>query len=227
MGVFVNYKDYNGVTIDALNKLTADLKKFGSQAARNVKPETLLPGYGEDICHIIDELLNVELYRREYQFNPPVFPDEVNESAQLDDNNLEDDPNLTGVQEINGIEIQTQEDRRNLIGGSDPTALLDGGPSNTNLRREITLGNIEETKIGFFNPHRHQEQELLFEKAEENAILHAQLDPLEWRIEVDAVEKELLNIEKEIELQRQRGNGLLDDDIEEHRRHLEMIVELC
>lgn len=57
--------------------------------------------------------------------------------------------------------------------------------------------------------------------------MEAGLDPLEWRIEVDAVYKELLNIEKEIELSRQRGHGLLDDDIEEHRRHLEMIIELC
>ena len=68
---------------------------------------------------------------------------------------------------------------------------------------------------------------MLFEKAEENEILYARLDPLEWRIEVDAVERELLGIEKEIELQRQRGHGLLDDEIEEHRRHLEMIIELC
>lgn len=39
--------------------------------------------------------------------------------------------------------------------------------------------------------------------------------------------RDLLAIEKDIELQRQRGQGLLDDDIEEHRRHLEMIIELC
>lgn len=90
--------------MDALNKLTADLKKFGSQAARNVKPETLVLGFGEDICHIIDELLNVELYRREYQFHPPVFPDELEESATQDDQ-LEDDPSLHGKHEINGIEI--------------------------------------------------------------------------------------------------------------------------
>jgi len=30
------------------------------------------------------------------------------------------------------------------------------------------IGRIEETKIGFFNPSLMQEQELLFEKAEEN-----------------------------------------------------------
>jgi len=26
------------------------------------------------VCHLIDELLNVELFRREYQFNVPKFP---------------------------------------------------------------------------------------------------------------------------------------------------------
>ena len=85
MGVFVNFKDYHGNTIEALTKLLNDLKKFGSQAARNVKPETLQAGYGEDVCHIVDELLNIELYRREYQFHEPVFPEEVADSGHLDD----------------------------------------------------------------------------------------------------------------------------------------------
>jgi len=41
--------------------------------------------------------------------------------------------------------------------------------SNTNLNpRGSLIGRIEETKIGFFNPSLMQEQELLFEKAEEN-----------------------------------------------------------
>ena len=80
--------------------------------------------------------------------------------------------------------------------------MKDSGPSNTNLHREITQARIEETKIGFFNSALQQEQEHLFEKAEENQILEAQLDPLEWRLEVETVYKELQNIEKEIELQR-------------------------
>lgn len=141
--------------MDALTKLLNDLKKFGSQAARNVKPDTLAVGFGEDICHIIDELLNIELYRREYQFHQPVFPDENDESQNLGDDEFEDDPNLHGAQEINGIQIMPQADTRNLIGGSEP--LLDGAPSTTNLRREVTQGRIEETKIGFFNPHLQQE----------------------------------------------------------------------
>ena len=66
MSVFVNFKDYHGNTVEALNKLINDLKKFGSQVVRNVKAETLAFGYGEEVCHILDELLNIELYRREY-----------------------------------------------------------------------------------------------------------------------------------------------------------------
>ena len=34
-------------------------------------------------------------------------------------------------------------------------------------------------------------------------------------------------IEKEIELSKERGAGILDEDIEEHRRHLELIIDLC
>ena len=104
MGVFVNFKDYHGNVNDALVKLLADLKKFGSQAVRNIKPETLAMGYGEDICHIIDELLNIELYRREYQFHLPIIPEDLEDSTQLGDE-PDDDPNLHGVQEINGIQI--------------------------------------------------------------------------------------------------------------------------
>lgn len=69
LGVFVNFRDYNGDTGGALAKLINDLRKFGSQAVRNCKPETLALGYGEEVCHLIDELLNIELYRRDYQFH--------------------------------------------------------------------------------------------------------------------------------------------------------------
>lgn len=65
---------------------------------------------------------------------------------------------MQGAQEINGIQIQTQDDARDLIGGSEPLVLKESGPSNTNLHREITYGaRIEETKIGFFNAALQQE----------------------------------------------------------------------
>ena len=68
-----------------------------------------------------------------------------------------------------------------MIGGSEQAAAgNDGGASTTNLHRVdhnpqlITKDSrIEETKIGFFNPSRYEEQEALFEKAEENQILEA------------------------------------------------------
>ena len=51
---------------------------------------------------------------------------------------------------------------------------------------------------------------------------------MEWKQEVDRIEMDLVMIEKEIELMRQRGVGAeLDEDIEECRRHTELIVELC
>jgi len=53
---------------DAINKLIGDLKKFGYSGWKNLKNEALRPGYGEQVCHVIDELLNLELYRREFQF---------------------------------------------------------------------------------------------------------------------------------------------------------------
>ena len=76
--------------MEALSKLIKDLTKFGSQAIRMCKPEHLAKGYGEEVCQLIDELLNIELYRREYQFYPPVFPEE-NAQEMSDDN--DDDQN--------------------------------------------------------------------------------------------------------------------------------------
>ena len=69
--------------MDALSKLINDLKKFGCQTVKNFKPEQLQQGYGEEICHLIDELLNIELYRRDYKFSNPIFPEE---NLDADDN---------------------------------------------------------------------------------------------------------------------------------------------
>ena len=65
----------------------------------------------------------------------------------------------------------------------------------------------------------------LFEKPEEEQILEARFDPVEWKAEVNHVYSDLVQIEKDLELIKQ--GGLLDDDIEECRRHIELIIELC
>lgn len=82
----MNFRDFKGNTLEAMNKLLNDLKKFGSQVARTVKPDSLAKGFGEDVCHLIDELLNIELYRRDYQFFMPIIPrDEADEFTDADD----------------------------------------------------------------------------------------------------------------------------------------------
>ena len=62
--------------------------------AKNCKPEHLSQGYGEVVCHLIDELLNVELFRREYQFNMPKFP--LDEDAG-DDGSADEGTNMEGT----------------------------------------------------------------------------------------------------------------------------------
>ena len=90
------------------------------------------------------------------------------------------------------------------------------------------MGHIEETKINFFDPSKYEEQEAMFEKPDEDKIIEAKFDPLEWKQEVDRVYMELVNIEKDLELIKTRGGGsLLDEDIEEGRRHIELIIDLC
>lgn len=66
LGVFVPFVDFKNNVPDALNKLISDLKKFGYSNAKNIKPEHLKAGWGEHVCAVIDELLNLELYRREF-----------------------------------------------------------------------------------------------------------------------------------------------------------------
>ena len=90
---------------------------------------------------------------------------------------------------------------------------------------------IEETKMNFFDPSKyHQNQEDLvydMEKPEDDQILEGKFDPEEWRKEVNRVYQDLDNIERDIELFKTRGSGALSDEIEECRRHIELIIDLC
>ena len=85
-----------------------DLKKFGLPNVKNLKIENLRPGYGETVCQLIDELVNIELYRREFEFHPPVIPpdDKSDRSGEEYDNEESVNEQMTGYHEIvNGIEI--------------------------------------------------------------------------------------------------------------------------
>ena len=223
--MFVNFRDFKGNIVEALTKLINDLRKFGAQVAKNFKPEQLQQGFGEEICHLIDELLNIELYRRDYKFHAPVFPQEL-DVGEENDGEVADDPNLHGTQELHGIAINTESDKKHLMSYEPQTTM---SPNTGRIRRAPSIvGKIEETKINFFNPDKYEEQQILFEKPEEDQIIEAKCDPLEWKQEVERLEVDLMMMHKEIELIAQRGTGgALGEDIEECRRHTELIVELC
>lgn len=65
------------------------------------------------------------------------------------------------------------------------------------------------------------------EKREDDEILQAQIDPEEWKREVERVYGDLDNIEKDVQLIKQRGGGDSSEDMGECRRHIELIIELC
>jgi len=58
------------------------LKKFGFRNLQNQNMVHLKQGYGVSVCNIIDELLNIELYRRNFQFNHPIIPGDEDQDAQ-------------------------------------------------------------------------------------------------------------------------------------------------
>lgn len=108
-----------------------------------------------------------------------IAPD--NEDA--DDGDSQDDNNFHGTQELNGIFI-----KENGTGGFDVASTA----------KPRTQGRIEETKINFFDPKGYDEQ--LFEKPEEEQILEARFDPVEWKAEVNHVYSDLVAIEKDLDL---------------------------
>jgi hypothetical protein len=59
--------------------MVGDLKKVGLPNIKNIKIENLRSGHGETVCQLIDELVNIELYRREFEFKTPDIPDDENE----------------------------------------------------------------------------------------------------------------------------------------------------
>lgn len=63
-------------------------------------------------------------------------------------------------------------------------------------------------------------------KPDEQKILETKIDPLDWRQEVEKVYGHLQNIEKELEIIIKQGSEN-DDEFDEFRRHLELVIELC
>ena len=95
-----------------------------------------------------------------------------------------------------------------------------GSKKNTGTENKRNGGNLmrdtgtsyfikaDVTKVNFFNP---EEKDIgLYEipgKPEDERILETRIDPLEWKQELDRVYRDLVNIEKEIEVLKTQGGG--------------------
>lgn len=135
-----------------MSKMVGDLKKFGLPNVKNLKIETLKQGYGEVVCQLIDELVNMELYRREFEFLQPTFPEE-DDQEESDNDPDRDNDDFTGKNEIiNGIVIETHS-------LTSPTGFGSG-------KKQIARKSIrkEETKVNFFSL---EEQKGLYDLAEQ------------------------------------------------------------
>ena len=144
------FVDFKSNLPDALNKLIGDLKKFGYSNAKNLKPEHLKTGWGEHVCAVIDELLNLELYRREFQFNNPTFAQELDDEEGDEIENEGMGPGGESVIMLNGgggqIEIR---EGGNLLVDEFGATVRQGALITKKNRMQ---NNAEETKINFFAP---------------------------------------------------------------------------
>lgn len=114
---------------------------------------------------------------------------------------------------MHGIQIKQVTETANLVGSP-------------NKKKKLQSGNIEETKINFFDPSMYGEQQAPYEKPAEDQIIVARFDAVDWRAELDRVYMELASIEKDTQLVNGYG-GVLPEQIEECRRHYDLIEEMC
>lgn len=164
-------------------------------------------------CLLIDELLNMELWRRDYKFETPKIPTDDEMREESDDGEQADA--MAGTQEMFGIKIKQETDRTDLVGGTT-----------TNRSKNPKRPLVEETKINFFDPSVYSGQEAPYEKPPEDQIIEARIDAVDWRAELDRVYADLVAIEKDTQLAMGYGGGL-PDEIEDCRRHYELIEEMC
>ena len=164
-------------------------------------------------CLLIDELLNMELWRRDYKFETPKIPTDDEMREESDDGEQADA--MAGTQEMFGIKIKQETDRTDLVGGTT-----------TNRSKNPKRPQVEETKINFFDPSVYSGQEAPYEKPPEDKIIEARIDAVDWRAELDRVYADLVAIEKDTQLAMGYGGGL-PDEIEDCRRHYELIEEMC
>lgn len=118
------------------------MRKFGYSNAKNLKPEHLKLGWGDQVCAVIDELLNLELYRREFQFKEPKFPQDDEDFDEGDEINDGNGANSEQIFVINGGggQIEIREGANLLMDGTFIS------------KKNRMTNNVEETKMNFYDP---------------------------------------------------------------------------
>ena len=157
------FKDYKGNVIEAMTKLIKDLKSFGYSGWKTLTSESIKSCFGDQVCGVITELINLELYRRNFQFLNPIFPKEEEEEVE-DDSFAQDSAGMKGQEEGNEqYEFIINNGRIEPVEGEvkDSLIYVDKKKKKPNL--------IEETKTGFYQVQWTGGDELYdLEKAEED-----------------------------------------------------------
>ena len=94
-----------------------------------------------------------------------------------------------------------------MINGIETREFGNSGNNFLSKKKSISNKNLEDTKINFFDPSKYKdiEEELVYEKKEEDQMIEGKVDPQEWRKEVERVYRDLDNIERDVQLIRTRG----------------------
>lgn len=133
MGAFVPFKDFKGNVNDAMQKMCRDLKSFGYSNWKNIKVEQIRQGYGDQVCDIITELINLELYRRDFKFMSPVFPPEPED----DDEDIDAVENTTQSEGFSEHQFIVSQGRIDAVEMSTlNSTLLNSGFSKTSSRKQ-------------------------------------------------------------------------------------------
>ena len=77
---------------------------------------------------MIDELLNIELYRRDYKFHNPIFPEEVDAGEEFD-GEVQDDPMKIYTNQIKDLDEKREGlefEITDLLAEMDTQASYDG-----------------------------------------------------------------------------------------------------
>ncbi|CAG9320770.1 unnamed protein product [Blepharisma stoltei] len=130
---FDSFADSNEVA----KQILSDVRSFGAKVLENITFQSISQGYGENVCYIINELLNKELIRRDFKFLTPTINGQeiyMLESYNSEENFEEIDAELTEDYIMKYTEIEDEEPER-----TESTNISD----NVIKEDEIGMGIVE------------------------------------------------------------------------------------